>query len=101
MMLLTLVENAIKHGLAPLPEGGAVRVTAAVDGSELQVRVADTGRGFAQTSGGGTGLANIRARLSGTYGAAGRLTLSLNVPRGVTATIAVPHSWSFAAVPAA
>jgi signal transduction histidine kinase len=100
MMLLTLVENAIKHGLAPLPEGGSVRVSAAVDGSELQVRVADTGRGFAQTSGGGTGLANIRARLSGTYGPAGRLTLSLNVPHGVVATIAVPHSSSVAAVPA-
>ena len=92
MMLLTLVENAIKHGLAPLPEGGTVRVSAAVDGHELQVRVADTGRGFAQSSGGGTGLANIRARLAGMYGAAGRLTLALNKPRGVIATIAVPLS---------
>ena len=90
MMLLTLAENAIKHGLAPLPEGGLVSISAAVDGNELQVRVADTGRGFTQSSGGGTGLANIRARLAGLYGAAGRLTLALNTPRGVIATIAVP-----------
>jgi len=58
----------------------------------LQVRVADTGRGFTQSSGAGTGLANIRARLAGMYGAAGRLTLALNTPRGVIATIAAPLS---------
>ena len=92
MMLLTLAENAIKHGLAPLPEGGLVSISAAVNGNELQVRVADTGRGFTQSSGGGTGLANIRARLAGLYGAAGRLTLALNTPRGVIAMIAVPLS---------
>ena len=90
MMLLTLVENAIKHGLAPLPEGGSVRIDAADAGGELVLRVADTGRGFVQSSGGGTGLANIRARLTGVYGAAARLALALNTPRGVVATIAVP-----------
>ena len=92
MMLLTLVENAIKHGLAPLPEGGSVRISAVADGPELVLRVADTGRGFAQSSGGGTGLANIRARLAGHYGGAARLALALNTPRGVTATIGVPLS---------
>jgi signal transduction histidine kinase len=90
MMLLTLVENAIKHGLAPLPEGGTVRISAAAKGHELELCVADTGQGFTQTSGGGTGLANIRARLAALYGAAGRLSLSLNAPRGVTATITLP-----------
>jgi sensor histidine kinase YesM len=90
MMLLTLVENAIKHGLAPLPEGGTVRISAAASGNELEVRVADTGQGFTQSSGGGTGLANIRARLAALYGAAGRLSLSMNAPRGVTATMALP-----------
>ncbi len=92
MMLVTLVENAIKHGLAPLREGGHVGISATAIGTELQVRVADSGRGFTQTSGGGTGLANIRARLAAMYGAAGRLTLALNSPRGVVATIAVPLS---------
>ena len=94
MMLVTLAENAIKHGLAPLPEGGAVKVSASASGGELQVRVADSGRGFTRSSGGGTGLANIRARLVGMYGSAGRLALSKNVPRGVVATIAVPLSMS-------
>lgn len=92
MMLLTLVENAIKHGLAPLPEGGSVRISASLVGNELLVQVADTGRGFAQSSGGGTGLANIRARLSSAFGPAGRLSFALNEPRGVVATIAVPHA---------
>jgi LytS/YehU family sensor histidine kinase len=99
MMLVTLAENAVKHGLAPLPEGGVVQVSASVSGSELQVRVADSGRGFTQSSGGGTGLANIRARLAGLYGAAGRLTLAMNAPRGVVATIAVPLSAATSAIP--
>jgi signal transduction histidine kinase len=91
MMLITLAENAIKHGIQPLREGGQVQVSARVDHGELRLDVADTGQGFeGKTSGGGTGLANIRARLSGLYGAAGRLSLALNAPRGVVATIALP-----------
>jgi sensor histidine kinase YesM len=101
MMLLTLVENAIKHGLAPMPEGGTVNVSAATKDGELQVCVADSGRGFAKSSGGGTGLANIRARLSGMYGSAGRLALSANAPRGVVASIAVPLSTTRAVTGAA
>ncbi len=90
LMLLTLVENAIKHGLAPLPEGGFIRVSAVDSAGVMQVRVADSGRGFMQSSGGGTGLANIRARLTAMYGEAGHLTLTKNKPRGVVATVAVP-----------
>src|SRR5690606_14158715 len=67
LMLLTLVENAIKHGLAPQPGGGAVRVDASLHDRELRVRVSDSGRGFTQTSGRGTGLANVRARLAAMY----------------------------------
>ena len=92
LMLLTIAENAIKHGLAPLPEGGAINVTAFANAGELQVRVADSGCGFAHSSGVGTGLANIRARLSAMYGDAARLTLTRNTPRGVVAMIAVPLS---------
>jgi len=91
LMLLTLVENAIKHGLAPLPEGGTVSVSAVVSKvDELQLRIADSGRGFVRTSGKGTGLANVRARLAAMYGASGRLILAKNMPQGVVATIAVP-----------
>jgi two-component sensor histidine kinase len=96
LMLLTLTENAIKHGLAPLRGGGALRVSAVATSGELHVRVADSGRGFTQTSGGGTGLANIRARLGALYGAAGRLVVARNDPRGVVATISVPLATSSA-----
>ena len=90
LMLLTLVENAIKHGLAPQPGGGAVRVDASLHDRELRVRVADSGRGFTQTSGRGTGLANVRARLAAIHGESGRLSLSRNLPQGIVATIALP-----------
>jgi signal transduction histidine kinase len=91
MMLLTLVENALKHGLNPLPEGGVIRLSASAVDGRLQVSVADTGRGLVPGSGGGTGLANIRGRLRAAYGAAASLTLRLNQPRGVVATIVLPE----------
>jgi hypothetical protein len=90
MMLLTLVENAIKHGLNPLPEGGTIRVAARRDADTLILTVADTGAGFQQGSGAGAGLANIRARLSAQFGERGSLSLSMNQPRGVTATLMLP-----------
>jgi signal transduction histidine kinase len=92
VMLLTLVENAIKHGISPLREGGFVRISAEVEDGDLQVQVADSGRGFAASSGAGTGLANTRARLSALYGRRGRLHIRLNLPRGVTATIRLPYT---------
>jgi signal transduction histidine kinase len=90
MMILTLAENAVKHGLAPLTGGGEVRIEARADDARLDVRVADTGRGFAHSAGGGTGLANIRARLAGLYGAGASLSLAFNAPQGIVATISVP-----------
>jgi hypothetical protein len=92
MMLLTLVENAIKHGLNPLPDGGHIRVTAVREAGKLVLRVSDSGRGFelGEGTGGGTGLANIRARLNAQYGPAAGLSLTKNEPRGVTAQIVIP-----------
>jgi sensor histidine kinase YesM len=91
MMLLTLVENAIKHGLAPQREGGRVDVRARLDGPQLRLEVADTGRGFGGgTSGGGTGLANIRARLAARFGTAAEITLTAGAPRGLLAAIRMP-----------
>ena len=97
MMLTTLVENAIKHGLSPLLEGGIVRIGAHLDGDALTIHVADTGQGFQANLGVGVGLANIRARLAMLYGAAAQLSLSQNLPRGVTATIVVPMRFANAA----
>ena len=90
MMITTLVENAIKHGLSPLPEGGTVRIGARLDGSFLTIRVSDTGQGFRADLGPGVGLANTRARLAMLYGTAASLTLHQNTPRGVTAAVVLP-----------
>jgi sensor histidine kinase YesM len=62
-MLITLVENAIKHGIEPHAPGGEVRLTAAREDGRVIVTVADTGAGLAGTLGQGIGLANIRERL--------------------------------------
>ena len=67
MMLTTLVENAIKHGLSPLPEGGLVRIAAHADASCVRILVSDTGQGFQANLGAGVGLANVRARLAILY----------------------------------
>lgn len=90
LMLLTLVENAVKHGLTPLPEGGFIRVVASAREGTLTVRVSDSGRGFVAPSGSGTGLANIRARLAALYGRSARLDVRANQPRGVVATLVLP-----------
>jgi LytS/YehU family sensor histidine kinase len=90
MMLLTLIENALKHGLSPLPAGGSISVVAAEADGRLVLQVADTGRGLVAGSGGGTGLANIRARLRAMYGAAADLSLRHNQPQGVVAQIHLP-----------
>ena len=56
----------------------------------LEVSVVDTGVGFRGSAGSGIGLANIRARLSTLYGAAGTLVLSENNPTGVRAVVRMP-----------
>jgi signal transduction histidine kinase len=90
MMLATLAENAIKHGIAPLTDGGAIVVAASRRGDSLLLSVADTGKGFDAVSGSGVGLANIRARLAALYGAGAALRLEANAPRGVVATVVLP-----------
>jgi hypothetical protein len=101
LMLPSLVENAIKHGLEPQREGGMVTINAYVDGGKLRLTVADTGRGFAETLGSGVGLTNIRERLAALYGDAGKLTLEANTPHGVVATIEVPRDGARAGAAAA
>jgi hypothetical protein len=88
--LTTLVENAVKHGIAPLRSGGTITISGQTDGERLTLCVADDGRGFAGTHGSGTGLANIREQLQLGYGSAASLTLASNAPRGVKAVIRVP-----------
>jgi signal transduction histidine kinase len=93
MMVQTLVENAIKHGLEPQPEGGSLTVKAEIVHGQLAVSVADTGCGFgrAPTGGTGVGLANIRERLQLLHGPHASLAVAENTPRGTVVTITVPY----------
>ncbi|MDE2612639.1 MAG: histidine kinase [Burkholderiales bacterium] len=93
MMIQTLVENAIKHGLEPQPEGGQLLVRAEIVHGKLQVTVADTGLGFGQadTAGTGVGLANIRERLQLLYGTKASLSVAENQPRGTRVTVTLPY----------
>jgi sensor histidine kinase YesM len=93
MMIQTLVENAIKHGLEPKPEGGNLRVAAEIVHGKLAVSVADTGLGFgkAPTAGTGVGLANIRERLQLLYGNKASVTVAENLPSGTVVTVTVPY----------
>lgn len=89
-MLISLIENAIKHGLGPLPEGGIIGIEAHTQDDTLRITVADTGGGFAKSRGTGVGLANIRTRLAAIYGPSAQVMLAANLPRGVAATIEIP-----------
>jgi LytS/YehU family sensor histidine kinase len=91
-MLITLVENAIKHGIEPAPHGGRVDVTAArASDARLVVTVADTGAGLSSQPGQGIGLANIRERLALLYGDRAELALEENVPHGFIARLCLPR----------
>jgi signal transduction histidine kinase len=108
LVLLTLVENAVKHGIAPRVEGGSVTLSAFDDGDRVRIEVADTGVGLpgrmhdapstrtaapeaAATPSTGTGLANARSRLVLTYGETASLALQPNSPRGTRAIVHVPR----------
>ena len=91
MMLQTLVENAIKHGLEPLTSGGTIWIIARESEGKVSVTVADNGRGFGGDSAGtGVGLKNVRERLKLAYGGDAALNIGPNFPNGVAASIVVP-----------
>jgi hypothetical protein len=94
LALATLVENAIKHGINLLPEGGMISITARLIDGKLRVEVIDTGAGLRTSDGTGSGLANLRARLAALYGNAASLTLQSNEPSGIRATIVAPAAIS-------
>ncbi|MGL4575942.1 MAG: sensor histidine kinase [Burkholderiaceae bacterium] len=95
MMLLSLVENAIKHGLEPKPEGGRIDVKAEIAHGKLRVTVADTGLGYtpnnSPTRGTGVGLANINERLAMLYPGQAQLAVTANKPQGTLCTIELPY----------
>ncbi len=93
-MVITLTENAIKHGIEPLAAGGNVTVAAARQregtSDRLVVTVADTGAGVSGTPGRGIGLSNIRERIALLYEGRGDLVLEENEPRGFIARLYLP-----------
>ena len=101
MMLQSLVENAIKHGLERKAQGGTLQVVAEIADNRLRVSVSDDGLGFgaAPSDGTGLGLQSIRDRLKLLYQDRAQLEIVTNQPSGVRATIDVPYQLAGAPAP--
>jgi len=92
MLLLTLVENAVRHGIDPAESGGSIVVTASREtrgGDHVRLAVRDDGVGMGESAVPGTGLANLRERLAAFYGGAARLELTEVEPHGLLAEILI------------
>jgi len=88
MALLTLVENAVRHGIDPSEQGGRIEVGARRNAAgEVEVWVADTGIGMAESAQPGTGLTNLRDRLQAFFGPPAKLELAEQSPHGLHATL--------------
>ena len=91
MTLLTLVENAVRHGIDPSEEGGRIEIDVQQRGDRCLVRVSDTGVGLRQTGNGlGTGLSTLRERLQLIFGSDAQLSVSALEPHGVCAELDFP-----------
>ena len=91
MTLLTLAENAVRHGIDPSEEGGRIDIEVRRRDGRCAIRVIDTGVGLGQAAGGlGTGLSALRERLLLSFGGAARLRLSELDPHGVCAELDLP-----------
>lgn len=95
--LLTLVENAVRHGIDPAEQGGEIAVRVDERAGRIRAVVADTGVGLQGASGGlGTGLATLRQRLQLAFAGEGQLLLVANSPRGARAELDFPARRSVA-----
>jgi sensor histidine kinase YesM len=91
MTLLTLVENAVRHGIDPSEEGGRIDIEVRRQGDRCLVQVSDTGVGLRQTGNGlGTGLSTLRERLQLTFGGDAHLRVSEREPKGICAEVDFP-----------
>ena len=93
MLLQTLVENALKHGIAHLPEGGDLIIRASLEGDTVRVEVENTGQvALSKGDGNQVGLANTRERLRILYGERARLELNNGAGNRVTALAVIPRN---------
>jgi hypothetical protein len=91
MTLLTLVENAVRHGIDPGEEGGCIEVDVCVRNGRCRVRVTDTGVGLGSNVRGlGSGLASLRERLQLAFGGDAELRLESMQPQGARASLEFP-----------
>ena len=91
MTLMTLVENAIQHGIDPSEQGGHIDISVQLVGDRCHVRVADSGVGLQRAGDGlGTGLSSLRERLRLVFGADAQLRLTESQPHGVSAELEFP-----------
>jgi two-component system, LytTR family, sensor kinase len=95
MLLQPLVENAVKHGIAPKLEGGKITISSTCDNGVLRLELADTGVGFDSQSAerlhnGGVGVRNVRDRLKSIYGGEDCLQIDSKPERGTRITITIP-----------
>lgn len=93
-LVMTLAENAVKHGIEPAEKGGRIDIEARLAQSNLVITVKDTGVGLSvvdnKEHGSGMGLSNIAQRLQVIYGDAAQVRLEQNVPSGCVATLTIP-----------
>ena len=102
MLIQPLVENAVVHGIEPAREGGEIALSARRDGERLVLEVRDTGVGFGNDGGKGSGLGltHVRERLSRLFDGDARLTITETVPHGVTIIVELPLARETAETPA-
>lgn len=101
LMLLTLVENAIKHGIEPVAGAGEIRIEASrfsrPAGAFIEVRVFDTGTGVPTASGLGLGLQNLQDQLALRYGDLASISLRRQPGGGTRASLILPLTGTAAA----
>jgi two-component sensor histidine kinase len=94
LILISLVENAIKHGIEPKTGGGHIWISAEIvqrgAGPAIAVSVEDDGLGLRPGLSEGVGLSNVRAQLATRFGERAKLTLTSRDGGGVIATVSVP-----------